>query len=390
MRGHVRVRGNGHWYAVLDIHDAVSGVRRRKWVSLPQCKGKREAQLAIARIISEMQTGAAIDPVKVSTREFLDRFDRDWAAIHLSAQSRRRYGFALHHVDQHLGGKLLQKVCAADVAMLYAALARDGMAPRTIRLVHSVLHRALGQARVWGIIATNPAELAKPPKVPDCETTILQPDQAALLLERLRGRQPLYLIAALALGTGLRRNEMLGLHWGDVDLSAGRLTVEQSLEQIFTRGIRTKGPKTKHGRRTISLPAHLVTELREHWREQQEQRLAAGLGKAPADAPVFAAIDGRYLSPNAITKAWAATMTAIGMPAVTLHSLRHVHASMLIAAGVDVLTISRRLGHASPTITLGTYGHLVHGGDDRAAAIMDAAFGKGSKMVAGGDRKPEK
>jgi len=244
-----------------------------------------------------------------------------------------------------------------------------------------VLRRALGQARVWGIIATNPAELAKPPKVADRETAILQPDQAALLLERLRGK-PLYLIAALALGTGLRRNEMLALRWPNVDLGAGRLTVDESLEQIFTHGIRIKGPKTKHGRRTISLPTHLVTELREHWREQQEQRLAAGLGKAPADAPVFAAIDGRYLSPNAITKAWAAAMTAIGMPAVTLHSLRHLHASMLIAAGVDILTISRRLGHASPTITLGTYGHLVHGGDDRAATILDAAFGKGSKMVA--------
>ena len=81
-------------------------------------------------------------------------------------------------------------------------------------------------------------------------------------------------------------------------------------------------------------------------------------------------------------------MAAIGMPAVTLHSLRHTHASMLIASGVDILTISRRLGHSSPTITLSVYGHLIHGTDDRAAQVMDAAFG--SKMVAASDRKPEK
>ena len=114
---------------------------------------------------------------------------------------------------------------------------------------------------------------------------MLQPSEAAGLLERLRG-QPLYLIASLALGTGMRRNELLGLRWQDVDVAAGRLTVEQSLEQTATHGIRVKAPKTRHGRRTISLPAHLVTELRQRWREQQEQRLGMGLGKAPETAPV--------------------------------------------------------------------------------------------------------
>jgi integrase len=105
---------------------------------------------------------------------------------------------------------------------------------------------------------------------------------------------------------------------------------------------------------------------------------------------VFAAADGRYLSPNMVSKAWPVAVAAAGMPAITLHSLRHVHASMLIASGVDILTISRRLGHSSPTITLNVYGHLIAGGDDRAAQIMEAAFGNGSNSVASGGRKPEK
>src|SRR5262249_15990981 len=221
------------------------------------------------------------------------------------------------------------------------------------------------------------------------EAPMLQPDQAAVLLERLRGN-PLYLLASLALGTGMRRNEMLGLRWQDVDLDAGRLTIEQSLEQTATHGIRVKAPKTRHGRRTISLPGHLVAELRQHWREQQEQRLAMGLGKAPADSPVLATLEGTYQSPNALSKAWPRIVAGIGMPGVTLHSLRHTHASMLISSGMDILTISRRLGHSSPTITLGVYGHLIHGTDDRAAQIMEAAFGNGSNLVAGSGRKPEK
>jgi integrase len=389
MRGHVRERGNGHWYAVIDTRDPNTGARRRKWISLPECKGKRQAEIRCAELIAELQSGTSIDPNKITVAEFLDRFDRDWASIHVSAYSRERYRFALDHVRRQLGERLLQKLRPADLAALYAALGRGGLASRTIRLIHTVLHKALGQAKSWDLIRNNPADLVKPPKMPDQETPMLQPDQAVALLERLRGK-PLYLLASLALGTGMRRNEMLGLVWENIDLAAGRLTIERSLEQTTAHGIRVKGPKTKHGRRTISLPAHLVAELRQHWREQQEHRLGIGLGKAPDSAPVFAAADGRHLSPSGLSKAWPRVMAAIGMPAVTLHSLRHTHASMLIASGMDILTISRRLGHSSPAITLGVYGHLIHGTDDRAAQIMEAAFGNGSNLVAGSGKKPEK
>src|SRR5215470_4621544 len=385
MKGHIRERSPGHWAIILDAKDPVTGQRKRRWHSF---KGtKRQAQVRCAELVAELQSGTAVDPNKITVVEFLDRFDRDWAALHVSARSRDRYRFALDHVRRHLGNRMLQKISPADIAALYASLSREGLAPRTTRMVHTALHRALGQAKNWGILRDNPADTAKPPKAPGGETPMLQPSEAADLLDRLRG-QPLYLIASLALGTGMRRNELLGLRWGDVDLDAGRLTIEQSLEQTAAHGIRVKAPKTRHGRRTISLPAHLVTELRQHWREQQEQRLGIGLGKAPEASPVFATADGRHLSPNAITKAWPVAMAAIGMPAVTLHSLRHTHASVLIASGLDILTISRRLGHSSPTITLSVYGHVIHGGDDRAAQIMDAAFG--SKTVAGSGGKPEK
>jgi integrase len=385
MRGHIRERSPGRWAIVLDHRDPATGERRRRWHSFAGTK--RQAQVKCAELVAELQSGGSVDPSKITVVEFLDRFDRDWAALHVSARSRDRYRFALDHVRRRLGDRRLQKVSPADIAALYAALIREDLAPRTVRMVHTALHRALGQAKAWGVIRDNPADIAKPPKAPDRETPMLQPDQAAVLLERLRGK-PLYLLASLALGTGLRRNELLGLRWGNVDLDAGWLTIEQALEQTATHGIRIKSPKTRHGRRTISLPAHLVTELRTHWREQQEQRLAAGLGKAPDTAPVFATADGRHLSPNAVTKAWPVAMAAIGMPAVTLHSLRHTHASMLINAGLDILAISRRMGHSSPTITLNVYGHLIHGTDDRAAQVMEAAFG--SKMVASSDRKPEK
>jgi integrase len=387
VKGHIRERSPGRWAIVLDHHDPMTGRRKRRWHSF---KGtKREAQIECARLIAEQQSGGAIDPNKISLGQFLDRFQTDWVATHVSPHSNERYGHVLDHVRRHLGERPIQKLRPTDLATFYAALAREGLAPRTIRLIHTVLHRALGQAKIWGVIRDNPADLAKPPKAPDQETSMLQPDQAAALLERLRGNS-LYLLVSLALGTGMRRSEMLGLRWQDVNLDAGQVTIEQALEETRARGIRVKGPKTKHGRRTISLPAHLVAELRQHWREQQEQRLGMGLGKAPDTASVFATAGGGHLSPNALSKSWPRIMAAIGMPGVTLHSLRHTHASMLIASGMDILTISRRLGHSSPTITLGVYGHLIRGTDDRAAQIMEAAFGNGSNLVAGSGRKPEK
>jgi integrase len=246
----------------------------------------------------------------------------------------------------------------------------------------------LGRPKTWGVIRDNVAEVIKPPPAPDQEKQILQPDRARELLGALRGH-PLYMLASLALATGARRNELLALRWQDVDLDAGRLRIESALEQTRAHGIRIKAPKTRKGRRTISLPAHAVIELRAHWRAQQEQRLALGMGKAPADSPVLAAFDGKPQSPGAITKAWARATAALGIEA-GLHSLRHTHASMLIASGMDILTISRRLGHGSPTITLGTYGHLIHGADDQAAKIMDQAFGNGSNWVADSGKKPEK
>src|SRR5262249_39000759 len=169
----------------------------------------------------------------------------------------------------HLGDRRLQALKPADLAGLYATLSRS-LAPRTVKHAHLTLHKALAQAKLWGLVRDNPADLAKPPPVPDGEISVLQPDRAHELLERLHG-QPLYLLASLALATGMRRNEMLALRWRDVDLDAGRLTIDQSLEQTATHGIRVKAPKTRHGRRTIALPAHIVTELRSHWRNQQEQ-----------------------------------------------------------------------------------------------------------------------
>jgi integrase len=228
----------------------------------------------------------------------------------------------------------------------------------------------LRHAAQWGVVHQNAAALVDAPSVQDAEIDILTPAEVQAVLRTLKGR-PIYALATVALGTGMRRGEMLALRRQDVDMNGALLRVERSVEQTTKHGLVFKAPKTKHGRRTVTLPPTTVAELRTHWRLQQEYRLATGQGRAN-DGLVFGEPDGSPRSPNAVTKEWGKAMKAAGIEA-TLHSLRHTHASTLIASGLDVLTISRRLGHGSPAITLKVYGHLFKT-DDRAAAIMEASF----------------
>jgi hypothetical protein len=176
MKGHIRERSPGHWAIVIDVRDPQTGKRRRRWHSFAGTK--RQAQVECARLISEMQGGGAVDPSRITVSQFLDRFERDWVAVHVSAHSAGRYRGALAHVRRHLGEHPVQKLRPADVAGLYAILSRAGLAARTIRLVHCVLHRALGQAKTWAVIRDNVADVVKPPRAADRETEMLQPDGA--------------------------------------------------------------------------------------------------------------------------------------------------------------------------------------------------------------------
>jgi integrase len=377
MTGHISKRGKRSWELKFDISpDPVTEKRRTRRHTVRG--SRRDAELKLAALVTENAKGDYVDTSKTTVAEFIDRWQRDWAASHVSAKTFERYAELLrNHVAAHIGTVHLQKLRPVDLNELYGRLLRGDennrpLAPRTVGHVHRVLHRALGHANRWGLVQQNIAAVVSPPRVASTEIELLTPAQAQTVLRKLEGRS-VYPILVVALATGMRRGELLALRWGDVDLDGASLRVEQSLEQTKA-GLSFKSPKTRHGRRSISLPPSAVTVLRDHWKAQQEQRLKLGMGKAPADALVFATWEGKPRSPNSLTKEWGEAIRATKLPRVTLHSLRHTHASHLIASGLDVLAISRRLGHGSPTITLGVYGHLFPNKDDRAADAIEATF----------------
>jgi integrase len=385
MTGHVRKRG-AHWELKYEVGADLSGRRRTRYAAFRGTK--KAAELELARLIAEHASGNGIDPTKSTVGEFLTTWLADWARQNVSPLTFQQYEMIVRrYVLPTIGNVPIQKLRPQHIQSLYAQLGREGgvggrpLSPRTVSHVHKVLSRALGHAHKWSTITTSPVEAVDAPTVPHTEVQILAEDQIALLLKATDGQElrPLF---SFLLGTGARRAEALALTWRDLDLDRGVVTIKASLEQLRADQLRRKEPKTRGARRSVTLSPWLIAELRAHRVRQQEQRLALGLGRVPNDSPVFALWDGSWRAPNSVTMAWVRLARKLGFPAVTLHALRHTHVSQLIASGADVLTVSRRVGHSNPNVTLQVYAHLFRNTDQAAADAAEAMFRKAT----GGNR----
>jgi integrase len=383
MTGNITRRGAHSWRLKFEAgeRDPATGKRRTRFVTV---KGtKRDAQRELTRLLAEIDNGTSVDPSTMTVAEYV----RGWldGADHLGGKTRERYrALAEQQIIPHIGGVILQKLRPVHVADWHATILKSGgkdgapLSARTVGHAHRLLHTVLARAASLEIVARNVAGMVRPPKVDAEEVEILTAADVGDVLAKLTGHR-LFPIAVLALGTGVRRGEMCELRWGDVDMDSGVLRVERAVEQTKA-GLKVKAPKTRHGRRTIALPGSVIDALRAHWLEQLETRFALGLGRPGADDLVLTLPDGSRWGPDYLSRVWRLAMIALKLPRVGLHSLRHAHASALISAGVDVLTISRRLGHATPGFTLAVYGHLFANTDAAAAKAIDVALGAKSPV----------
>jgi integrase len=376
-RGSIRRRGKRSWQIRFDDGVDAAGRRNARWATV---RGTRQdAQRELTRLLAAADAGTLPDPAKTTVAEQLC----DWldGTHDLSPKTAERYRqLAEQQIIPHLGSTVLQRLKPKHVKDWHDTLLKSGgkngkpLSARTVGHAHRVLHRALQLAVETEVLARNIASVISPPTVEDEEIEILTTEQIDLVLSKLKGHL-LYAISALALATGMRRGELLALRLCDVDFDAASVRVERSLEETAT-GLRFKPPKTKHSRRTISLPPSAVAVLWAHWRQQLELRMALGLGKPDANALIFSNSDGSPMSPDNLSRDWRRACRSLGLPMVMFHALRHTHASALIAKGLDVVQISRRLGHGSPVITLRIYAHLFNTVDSAAAAAIESVFRK--------------
>jgi integrase len=375
MKGHLKERSPGRWAIILDRHDA-NGKRHRKWHSF---KGtKREAQTECSRLITEMGSGEYVEPSKVTVAQFLERWLK-YIKPNVSPRTHERYEqIATKNIGPLLGAKVLSKLQPIEISEAYALAlesgrcdGKGGLSPRTVHHMHRVLYSALNQAERWKLINRNPAALLEKrdrPKIERKPVATIDAPTTATVFDAARERR-LFIPLVLATLCGLRRGEITALRWRSVDVEAGQLAVVASTEQTDAGSIREK--EAKSGRsRTVALPSLAVEELR-RWRlAQAEELLKLGI-RWDDSRHVVTREDGEPLQPRSLTHVVSAFLKEWR---VTLHKLRHSHASHMLASNVHPKIVQERLGHSSIAITLDIYSHLMPNMQGDAAATVDGVL----------------
>jgi integrase len=378
MRGHIRKRGRNSFELKFEV-GRVNGKRQTRTQSF---RGTvREAKDELARVLAQVADGGHVNPSKVTVAEYLRTRLQIWRAKGtVSAKPAERYGQLIRsQIAPFIGATLLQKLTEEQVETWHTRLLTEGrhdktggVATRTVRDAHRILSKALDEAVRHKLVPRNVCALQPPPKVVSREMRILTPEQVAGFAALLDGYE-FAPVAVTAVFTGMRRGELLSLVWGNVNLDAKLIKVRKSLEETDEEGLQFKPPKTKAGIRDITLPDIVIETLQAHRKRLLERRLQLGLGKLGDTELVFPDLEGRPRLPDSFSSAWTELSKRLKL-GVSFHELRHTHASQLIDAGVDVVTISKRLGHASPTITLSIYAHLFQKDDSKAADAINAAL----------------
>lgn len=375
MQGHIRQRGDT-WTIVVKVGEYPNGRPRYKWHG--GFKTKKEAQRELTRILNEMNTGAYVEPSRMTVALYLDRWLADYAKTNVSAKTYEGYEeFIQKHLVPTLGHYLLAKLTPLHIQAYYSKAlqtgrrdGKGGLSPQTVLHHHRVLREAMQQAVKWQLLARNPVDAVQPPKPQRKEMKTLDEEETIQLLEATKGTL-LHIPVLVAAATGMRRGEILALRWEDVDLKAGVLSVCQSLEETAA-GLSFKQPKTAKSRRVVDLPPMLVEALVRHKSEQANQRLQIGAAYENHGL-VVAREDGRPVVPSRLSITFGAFVKKTGR-VIRFHDLRHTHASVLLKKGIHPKVVSERLGHSNIGITLDTYSHVMPGMGREAALRFDEAL----------------
>ncbi len=357
MRGNLMKRGDS-WQVRISLGRDENGKRlyHHKTFRL-----KKDGERYLSAALRENDLGIFTEPSNVSLNEYLNRWLETAAKPRLRERTYLGYADQLkRHVREPLGGKKLSALRPLDIQETYSQMQERGISPRTIRYTHAVLSSALKQATQWGLISRNPAQLVQLPKASKKNVMrSLTSEEAARFLQTL-GSDRYATLFSFALATGMRPEEYLALQWSDVNLQTGTATVQRALIWKKGGGWYFDQPKTDRSRRIIPLPASVVRQLVEHKRHQNEERLKVGPEWQQNDLVFCTEIGSPIYAHNLIKRHFKPALKRAGLPqTIRLYDLRHTTATLLLLAGENPKVVSERLGHASITLTLDTYSHVL-------------------------------
>ncbi len=273
------------------------------------------------------------------------------------------------HILPIMGHMRLQDIRPTHVRQLYAIKRKEGRGPRTVQLIHATLYNALKQAVREGVLRHNPVEAVERPRVEQSEMQILNDDQIRQFLITAKG-SPFEAIFYLALATGMRQGELLGLKWSDIDWNKGILFVQRQLQQIEGQGYVFLPPKTRAGRRQIKVGTATLKQLEDHRNRQALEKAVAGDRWRENDL-IFPTTIGTPLDYKRATQEFKRILKHAGLPSIRFHDLRHTSLNALMEMGTPVNTVQRRGGHAKPSTTIDIYGHATARSQEVAAEKIE-------------------
>jgi len=355
QRGHgegsIYQRKDGRWAASITLE----GGKRKTFYG----KTRKEVQEQLKIALHEQQQGTLMTGPQQTVAQYL----AEWLKVHkqvIRPRSHERYEAIVRlHIAPTLGKLPLQKLTGQHLQRLYTEKLETGLSPTTVTAIHNMLHTALDNAIKLGLLTRNVCETVSPPRKIHKEIKPLAPEQARQLLDAAKGH-PQEALFVLALATGMRRGELLGLKWQDINLNNGVLQVRRALTRMPTGlGYQETEPKTKTSRRSIVLTPFAIEALKEHRVRQLEMKQKAS-GTWEDHDYVFCTPTGKHLSPgHDVLVQLKKLLKKAGLPDIRFHDLRHSTATLLLSKGVHPKVVQEILGHSEISMTMDTYSHVL-------------------------------
>jgi len=372
VQGSIKKRGKDSWAVVVSAgYDPLTGKRVRHHRTI---RGRRtDAEALLVQMLSQRDTGIDSPPGKLTTAQYLRRWLRDYAEPNCRPKTFARYEqYVRLHWIPALGSVTLGKLRPLHIQEVYVRMQGNGLSAQTVLHAHRVLRTALQQAIRWQLLARNPADAAQPPRPVRYRPPMLSENQVQDILNSA-DETPYGTLVYLALMTGMREGELLGLRWQDIDTDSipPVLRVRQTCGWLSGKGYFFGEPKTVRSARVVELDGGTITRLRQHRAVQAAERLYHGSDWTNHDL-VFTGTKGRPIYPGTLRANWLGIVRQAGLDHLRFHDLRHAHASLLLASGEHPKVVQERLGHSSISTTMDIYSHVASGIQAGAAERLAA------------------
>ncbi|WP_209125452.1 tyrosine-type recombinase/integrase [Alkalihalobacillus sp. BA299] len=370
MKGYFRKRGD-KWSFTIDLGRDANNKRKQKTQS--GFKTKKEAQHACNKLINELMKGEYVEPSQKTVEEILLEFMTTHGKHAFRQKTYETHMYIIQkHIIPSLGHVKVPKLTPAMVQGFYLQKLQDeNYSAEYVRTMHAVLRKAFNKAVKWQYINKSIIELVDPPRLEAKEIRTWTLEDATTFLEYVKGKR-FYIVFLLAIYTGMRQGEILGLRWKDCHLKDGNISVTQTLSRT-AKGLIFQEPKTRGSKRLISIPKHVTEELKQHKKEQNEQKIL--LGPAYEDYNLVACIEtGKPIDARNLIRYYKRMIKESGVPDIRFHDLRHTHATIMLQLGEHPKVVSERLGHSKTNVTLDIYSHVVPDMQKSAADKFEQAM----------------